>query len=114
MSSLRGCGKCGGIFSENEEDWSTFNGTQSRRDKATGRKFTETVEDDQCPQCTRGEPPLPNRPRLPLIGAYGNQPAPAIAMLDTKPMDHDLHTRMADAERTEILDRLAALEQDKT
>lgn len=108
MSSLRGCGKCGGIFSENEEDWSTFTGKQSRRDKITGRRYTEDVEDDSCPQCSRGEKPLANRPRLPLIGPYGNQETPAIENGSHEHGKYD--ARIADLETSELLSRVQALE----
>ncbi len=87
MSSVRMCDKCARIFSENEEDWSTFSGTRQRRDQQSGRKFAETVVQDACPECTNGSAPV--RPQL--------TPPPG--------------DRIAELERGEILDRLQAVER---
>lgn len=47
------CDKCGQIFSENEEDWSTYSGTMKRR-REDGSRFTESVTQDACAKCTNG------------------------------------------------------------
>ncbi len=66
MSSVRMCDKCGNIFSENEEDWSTFSGTVKRR-REDGSRYTETVTQDACSACTAGTQPV--TPRLAVTGA---------------------------------------------
>jgi hypothetical protein len=48
------CDRCGNIFSENSEDWSTFNGTIMRKDD-NGRRVSETVIQDACGLCTNGK-----------------------------------------------------------
>jgi hypothetical protein len=47
------CDKCGTIFSENDEDWSTYTGTLKRR-REDGTRFTEQVTQDACAKCTNG------------------------------------------------------------
>lgn len=47
------CDKCGRIFSENEEDWSTFSGARKRR-REDGSRYTESIDQDACPECTNG------------------------------------------------------------
>jgi hypothetical protein len=47
------CDKCGEIFSENEDDWSTFNGSLKRR-REDGSRYTESVAQDACAKCTNG------------------------------------------------------------
>lgn len=61
MSSVRMCDKCGQVFSENEEDWSTFSGSRKRR-REDGSRYTETLVQDACPACTNGDTVI--RPRL--------------------------------------------------
>lgn len=70
------CDKCGQIFSENEEDWSTFSGSRKRR-REDGSRYTETIDQDACPACTNGSRPV--HPRL------------AAQMLDSKPADPELY-----------------------
>lgn len=53
MSSVRMCDKYGTIFSENEEDWSTFTGTAKRR-REDGSRYTESITQDACAACTGG------------------------------------------------------------
>lgn len=101
MSSLRGCDRCGGVFSENEEDWSTFTGKRVRRDKVTGRKYTEEVDQDACPECSIGQPPRKDRPRLPFT-LFG--PPPPAAPAD----EHEAHIK--ELETSELLARVQALE----
>lgn len=57
------CDKCGRIFSENEEDWSTFSGARKRR-REDGSRYTEQIDQDACPECTNGQHPV--TPRLAL------------------------------------------------
>jgi hypothetical protein len=59
------CDKCGTIFSENEEDWSTFSGTMKRR-REDGSRYTESVAQDACSKCTNGNTVL--TPRLAIPG----------------------------------------------
>ena len=47
------CDKCGQIFSENAEDWSTFQGSMKRR-REDGSRYTESVTQDACAACTNG------------------------------------------------------------
>jgi hypothetical protein len=61
------CDRCGNIFSENSEDWSTFNGTIMRKDDS-GRRVSETVVQDACGQCTNGK--SAPAPRLAIQGRY--------------------------------------------
>ena len=53
MSHVRMCDRCGTIFSELAEDWTTFSGSQRRRDPATGKYYTNDVMQDSCPKCSR-------------------------------------------------------------
>ena len=53
MSSVRMCDKCGTVFSENEDGWSTFTGTRVTRDD-DGRTRTLTIQQDSCGNCTNG------------------------------------------------------------
>jgi hypothetical protein len=66
VSSVRMCDKCGNIFSENEEDWSTYSGTMKRR-REDGSRYTESVTQDACPPCTNG--PEVVKPRLAVTAA---------------------------------------------
>lgn len=100
MSSVRMCDRCGRIFSENEEDWSTFTGAVKRRDKVTGRAFTENAEQDACPECTPGGT-LAKPSLRPQIAAAPKSEAPS-----------DMDTKIASLEREEILERTAAVERE--
>lgn len=51
------CDVCGKIFSENEEDWSTFQGSRKRR-REDGSRYVESVDQDRCPACTNGSHPV--------------------------------------------------------
>jgi hypothetical protein len=51
MSSVRMCDQCGNVFSENSDDWTTFSGTQLKRD-ANGRRVVVTVSQDACAECS--------------------------------------------------------------
>jgi hypothetical protein len=50
MSSVRGCDKCGRIFFENEENWSTGSGTQFYTDDR-GKRQSREVQEDRCGTC---------------------------------------------------------------
>lgn len=52
MSHVRMCDRCGKIFSENAEDWSSFTGMRRTRD-ASGRRDYEEIAQDACPACTK-------------------------------------------------------------
>jgi hypothetical protein len=58
------CDKCGQIFSENEEDWSTFSGALKRR-REDGSRYTEQVSQDACPKCTNGSAVVTPRLAIP-------------------------------------------------
>lgn len=53
MSSVRMCDKCGEIFSENAEGWSTYSGSVKRRGEKGGAEW-QTLTQDACPACTNG------------------------------------------------------------
>ena len=58
------CDKCGQIFSENLEDWSTYSGTLKRR-REDGTRYTESVTQDACPACTNGSTVVTPRLAIP-------------------------------------------------
>lgn len=45
------CDRCGTIFSERDEGWSTFSGSTRKRDNE-GKWVTQTDSLDSCPECT--------------------------------------------------------------
>lgn len=51
MSSVRMCDKCGKVFSENSENWSTMSGSQMYTDPVTGKRGRRDVEMDVCGTC---------------------------------------------------------------
>lgn len=59
MSTVRMCDRCGNIFSEREDGWTSMQGTTMRRDeKGQMRQTTEAL--DACPRCSAGrEVPRP-------------------------------------------------------
>lgn len=61
MSHVRMCDQCGEIFSEREDNWSTYQGAQNVRDPITKVFNVITVALDRCPACTTpiDEVPLP-------------------------------------------------------
>lgn len=90
MSSVRMCDKCGEIFSENQDGWSTFSGTAMRR-REDGTRFQETVAQDACTTCTAG--PQQVTPRIPIGAAPFPEPAPSPARADpayTAALEHEL------------------------
>lgn len=52
------CDRCGNIFSENSDDWTTFSGTRRRR-REDGGTYQETITQDACADCSGsfGTPP---------------------------------------------------------
>lgn len=72
------CDKCGTIFSENDEDWSTFSGTIKKR-REDGSRYTETVTQDACSACTGGSQPV-----TPRVQAIGAAPFPEPAAPETR------------------------------
>lgn len=62
MSSVRMCDRCGTVFSERAENWSTFTGT-TRRKTATGEWQNVTDSLDSCPECSE----LMTAPQRPAI-----------------------------------------------
>lgn len=91
MSSVRMCDKCGNIFSENEEDWSTFTGAVKRR-REDGSRYTEQISQDACPVCTGGVQAV--TPRVAIGGApfpaAGAAPAGHADPLRIKALEHEL------------------------
>jgi hypothetical protein len=94
------CDKCGNIFSENDEDWSTFTGTRKRR-REDGSRYTESITQDACPSCTGGTQPV--TPRLAL-----QQAAPFPAAPPAPAGHHPDYPRIAQLERELGMDPLPA------
>lgn len=53
MSSVRMCDRCGRIFSEREDGWTTYQGTRTARN-AEGRITQQTATMDECSNCASG------------------------------------------------------------
>ena len=53
MSTVRMCDRCGNIFSEREDGWTSMTGTTMRRD-SEGRLKSTTEQLDACPSCSVG------------------------------------------------------------
>lgn len=68
MSTVRMCDRCGNIFSEREDGWTTMTGTTMRRDEKTGQMRSATEQLDTCPRCSAGVT-VP-RPMIPELSAY--------------------------------------------
>lgn len=62
MSSVRMCDRCGNVFSENDEGWSTDSRTVNRT-REDGKRYTVGMQVDQCAPCVGN--PGPVVPRLP-------------------------------------------------
>lgn len=67
MSAVRMCDRCGAIFSEREDGWTTFTGTRVARDQH-GQQRNTTEQIDTCAACTIGPA---QTPRLALDSATG-------------------------------------------
>lgn len=95
MSSVRMCDKCGTIFSENDDGWSSTNGAVQRR-RENGTRYAEQVTKDFCARCMgNGEQPAPRLPTQAAIGA-GTPGSPG-----SSPAEQDMdHYRLAELERT--------------
>jgi hypothetical protein len=52
MSTVRMCDKCGEVFSERADGWSTFTGAVRMRDPNTGRAIMREESLDACPDCS--------------------------------------------------------------
>lgn len=55
------CDRCGEIFSERAENWSTFTGATRKRD-TNGQWVTQSDTLDSCPDCTELMTSAPVRP----------------------------------------------------
>lgn len=77
MSSVRMCDRCGTVFSERAEDWSTYTGTVMRRNKTTGQVERVSDELDACPECTELQMMGPQRPELATTASPRYEPEPA-------------------------------------
>jgi hypothetical protein len=97
MSSVRMCDKCGNIFSENAEDWSTFTGAVKRK-REDGSRYTEQITQDACPSCTAGTPVI--TPRLAI--------APEAAPF---PADHPVPPGHADPARIKELEHELGMDE---
>jgi len=62
VSSVRMCDRCGTVFSERAENWTTFSGATRKKD-AEGKWVTVSDTMDQCPECTELTM-APQRPEL--------------------------------------------------
>jgi uncharacterized protein YbbK (DUF523 family) len=74
MSTVRMCDRCGEVFSEREDGWTTMTGTTMRRDEKGDMKRT-TEQLDACPGCSAGSG-VP-RPTIRELQAGAGDPAPA-------------------------------------
>lgn len=75
MSTVRMCDRCGNIFSEREDGWTTMTGTTMRRDEKSGQMRQSTEQLDACPNCSAG--PIVPKPRLvELTDGYGHNDPP--------------------------------------
>jgi len=63
MSSVRMCDRCGTVFSERAENWTTFTGSTRKKSQDTGQWITVADTMDQCPECTELTM-TPQRPEL--------------------------------------------------
>jgi hypothetical protein len=46
------CDRCGTVFSERADDWSTYTGSRRRRNPETGKVENISDEMDACSECT--------------------------------------------------------------
>jgi hypothetical protein len=85
------CDKCGTIFSENDEDWSTFSGSVKRR-REDGSRYSETVSQDACSACTGGTQPVTPRVLGPGAAPFPGpaSPAPRADPAYTAALEHEL------------------------
>lgn len=67
MSSVRMCDRCGEIFSERAEGWSTFSGA-TRKKNDDGQWITQSDTLDSCPTCSEIMTSPPQRP-MPALGS---------------------------------------------
>ena len=76
MSSVRMCDRCGTVFSERADDWSTYTGIRRRRNKETGQ--LEQIQDtmDACPECTELQFAQQQRPELATTASPRYEPDP--------------------------------------
>ncbi len=73
MSSVRMCDRCGSIFSEREEGWSSVQSQRTVKDD-TGRRVTVNENLDVCSGCGVGGGPSVPTPRLALVQADAVDP----------------------------------------
>jgi hypothetical protein len=65
MSSVRMCDRCGTVFSEKADGWSTFSGSTRRKDPQTGKVEMISDQLDSCTECTELMTGGSQRPELP-------------------------------------------------
>lgn len=53
MSSVRMCDRCGTVFSERADNWTTFTGSRTRRNAETGKTEILSETMDSCPECSQ-------------------------------------------------------------
>jgi hypothetical protein len=68
MSSVRMCDRCGDIFSERGEGWSTFSGATRKKDD-NGQWITQSDTLDSCPTCTELMTAPPQVRPVPALGS---------------------------------------------
>lgn len=79
MSSVRMCDRCGNLFSERAENWSSFTGTTRRKDPETGDWSNVSDSLDACPDCTELAS-MAQRPSVPVaVTPRYELPAPPAA-----------------------------------
>lgn len=93
------CDKCGTIFSENDEGWSSTNGAIQRR-KDDGRRYSEQMNIDLCAACTgnagQAVPRLPTQTAISAGPSPSSSPSGASAAQAEQDLDH---FRLAELER---------------
>lgn len=53
MSSVRMCDRCGNVFSENTDGWTTVSGSRRVRNAETKRYYMQEVTQDYCGPCAK-------------------------------------------------------------
>jgi hypothetical protein len=100
MSSVRMCDRCLVIFSENDDDWSSTQGSVQRK-RENGTRYAEQVNIDLCASCTSGGRTT-GGPRLPApeltAGATAAAPDAAAQAADQAEREDD-HVMLRDLQR---------------
>jgi hypothetical protein len=101
MSSVRMCDRCGTVFSENDEGWSTDSRTVNRI-KEDGKRYQVGMQVDQCATCVGN--PGQVTPRIP---AQATAITPGTSLVDKTALEREIEqAEAADREATMALLRL--------